>query len=113
MGLIFGHFLTPFLLLLWYKTKVVIWRTVGVSIWILAFHLLDLYWNIIPGKIVAPDDGAGYEVRQFIDFAMFYDFAALVGIGGICIFAMCRSMKKAEPIPVRDPNILTSINYTE
>jgi hypothetical protein len=111
MGLIFGHFLTPFLLLLWYKTKVVVWRTVAVAIWILVFHVLDLYWNIIPGKLVMPDHGEGYLVRQFSISP--YDIAALVGIGGICIFAMCRSMKKAEPIPVRDPNIVTSLNYTE
>jgi hypothetical protein len=112
MGLIFGHFLTPFLCLLWYKTKVVVWRTVAISTWILAFHILDLYWNIVPGKIVDPDsDGAGFLVRQFSITP--YDIAALVGIGGICIFAMCRSMKKAEPIPVRDPNILISINYSE
>ncbi len=112
MGLIFGNFLTPFLCLLWYKTKVVIWRTVAVATWILVFHVLDLYWNIIPGKLVNPDPhAAGYLVRQFSISP--YDIAALVGIGGICIFAMCRSMKKAEPIPVRDPNILTSLNYTE
>lgn len=112
MGLIFGHFLTPFLCLLWYKTKVVIWRTVAISIWILAFHLLDLYWNIVPGKVVDTQaHGAGYIVRQFSITP--FDIAALVGIGGICIFAMCRSMKKAEPIPIRDPNILTSINYSE
>jgi hypothetical protein len=111
MGLIFGHFLTPFLLLLWYNTKVVVWRTVAVSAWILTFHVLDLYWNIVPGKMVAPDHGEGFLVRQFSISP--YDIAALVGIGGICIFAMCRSMKKAEPIPVRDPNILTSLNYTE
>lgn len=111
MGLIFGHFLAPFLLLLWYKTKVVVWRTTVVSVWILTFHLLDLYWNILPGKLVVPDHGEGYLVRQFSVTP--YDIAALLGIGGICIFAMCRSMKKAEPIPVRDPNILNSLNYTE
>ncbi|MGZ0655335.1 hypothetical protein ACWPKO_13015 [Coraliomargarita sp. W4R53] len=111
MGLIFGHFLTPFLLLLWYKTKIVVWRTVVVALWILAFHVLDLYWNIVPGKLVTPDHGPGYLVRQFSISP--YDIAALVGIGGICIFAMCRSMKKAEPIPVRDPNILKSLNYSE
>jgi hypothetical protein len=83
-----------------------------VSSWILAFHLLDLYWNIIPGKLVNPDPHAeGFLVRQFSVSP--YDIAALVGIGGICIFAMCRSMKKAEPIPVRDPNIKLSLNYTE
>jgi hypothetical protein len=111
MGLIFGHFLTPFLLLLWYKTKVVVWRTVGVAVWILSFHLLDLYWNIVPGKQVVPDHGEGYIVRQFSITP--FDIAALVGIGGICIFAMCRSMKKAEPIPIRDPNIQKSLDYAE
>ncbi|MGC6423371.1 MAG: hypothetical protein ACON4O_00115 [Lentimonas sp.] len=111
MGLIFGHFLTPFLCLLWYKTKVVVWRTVAIAIWILGFHLLDLYWNIVPGKLVVPDHGPGYLVRQFS--VSIFDIAALVGIGGICIFAMCRSMKKAEPIPVRDPNIQKSLDYIE
>ena len=112
MGLIFGHFLTPFLCLLWYKTKVVVWRTVGIAIWILVFHVLDLYWNIVPGKMINPDaHSAGYLVRQFS--INWVDLASLVGIGGICIFAYCRSTKKAEPIPVRDPNIELSINYSE
>jgi len=110
MLLIFGQFLIPFLFLLWYKTKVVIWRSVAVSIWILLFTVLDFYWNIIPGKIPA-DNEYGYIVRQFS--VSLYDIAALVGVGGICIFFMLRSMKKAEPIPIRDPNILKSINYAE
>ena len=111
MGLVFGHFLIPFLLLLWYKTKVVIWRSVFVSVWILLFTVLDLYWNILPGKLVAPNHGEGYLVRQFS--VTIYDVAALIGIGGICIWSTCRSMRKAEPIPIRDPNIQNSINYAE
>lgn len=111
MGLVFGQFLIPFLLLLWYKTKVVIWRSIVVASWILVFTVLDLYWNIIPGKLVVPDHGEGYLVRQFSVSP--YDIAALVGVGGICIWSMCRSMRKAEPIPIRDPNIEKSLNYIE
>ena len=111
MGLIFAHFLTPFLCLLWYKTKVVVWRSVAISCWILTFTILDLYWNIIPGKSPAPDHGEGYLIRQFS--ISIYDIAALVGVGGICLFVMFRSMKKVEPIPVCDPNILKSINHAE
>ncbi|MFP4068860.1 MAG: hypothetical protein ACLFVC_01640 [Opitutales bacterium] len=112
MGLIFGHFLIPFLILLWYKTKVVVWRSVAIASWILLFHLLDLYWNIVPGKL--PSEGAhgeGYLVRQFS--VTLFDLAALAGVGGVCIWAVCRSMRKAEPIPLRDPNIEISLNYTE
>ncbi|MEO0508744.1 MAG: hypothetical protein AAF065_02655 [Verrucomicrobiota bacterium] len=111
MGLVFGQFLFPFLLLLWYKTKVVIWRSIFVSCWILTFTVLDLYWNILPGKLVVPDHGEGYLIRQFS--ISIYDISALVGVGGICIWVMLRSMKKTEPIPIRDPNILKSINYAE
>jgi hypothetical protein len=108
MLLIFGHFLTPFIVLLWYKTKVVVWRTVAVSAWILVFHIVDLFWNIIPGKI--PTEG-GYIVRPFT--ISVFDFAAIIGIGGFCIWAYCRSIRKTEPIPIRDPNILKSIDYAE
>ena len=112
MGLVFGHFLIPFLFLLWYKSKVMTQRIVAIAIWILVFHLLDLYWNIVPGKLVNPDaHAAGYLVRQFS--VNWVDLASLVGIGGICVFAFCRSARKTEPIPIRDPNIAISINYTE
>ncbi|ADE53051.1 hypothetical protein [Coraliomargarita akajimensis] len=110
MALIFCNFLTPFLFLLWYKTKVVIWRTVLVASWILVFHVVDLYWNIVPGKIPA-DNEYGYTVRPFS--IEIFDIAAIIGVGGLCIWAFCRSSKKTEPIPVRDPNIVKSLNYTE
>ena len=108
MLLIFAHFLTPFIVLLWYKTKVVVWRTIAVSAWILVFHIVDLFWNIIPGKIPTEH---GYTVRPFT--ISVFDFAAIIGIGGFCIWAYCKSIRKTEPIPIRDPNILKSIDYTE
>lgn len=111
MCLVFCNFFIPFLCLLWYKTKVVVWRSVAIASWILVFHIVDLYWNIVPGKLPTTDHSEGYLVRQFSVTP--YDIAALIGVGGICIWAVCRSMKKAEPIPVRDPNIVASLNYTE
>ena len=111
MLLIFGHFLIPFLLLLWYKTKVVIWKSIGVAVWILLFHIIDLYWNIIPGKVVDLGASNGYYIRQFS--VEVFDIAAIVGIGGICIWAVCSSMLKAEPIPIKDPNVLKSLNHSE
>ena len=109
--LIFAHFVTPFLLLLWYKTKVVVSRLVFVAIWILTFHLVDLYWNLIPGKVIDATASHGYYIRQFS--VEIFDIAAIIGIGGICIWSVCRSMLKAEPIPIKDPNILKSLNHSE
>ncbi len=109
MGLIFLHFFVPFLFLLWYKNKFGS-KLRFIAIWILAFHLLDLYWNIVPQKL-ATDSHGGYTVRQFginpIDVTMF------IGVGAIVIWAFLKSAAKERPIPIRDPRIEESINCHE
>ncbi|GHC06181.1 membrane protein [Cerasicoccus arenae] len=107
MALIFGHFLIPFLVLLFYKTKVIRNRLMGICGWILAFTLLDMYWNILP-KQEADDSVLGYYVQQFIPNV--WDIAALVGIGGIVIWATLRSAAKHKPIPLNDPRIKESLH---
>ena len=107
-GLVFGHFLFPFLYLLFYKSKVKVYRMVIITCWILSFHLLDLYFNILPNKMVA-DNALGYTITPFTVTP--FDAAALIGVGGICIWAFLRSMVKQEPIPIRDPFIQTSIHH--
>jgi hypothetical protein len=110
MGLIFLHFFAPFFMLLRYKNKVTMPNTVFIACWILTFHILDLYWNILPGKKAA-DNVLGYVVRELN--ISFYDVTSLIGIGLICMFAFFRSMNKAEAIPIRDPRILASVNHHE
>jgi hypothetical protein len=109
MALIFMHFFVPFLFLLWYKNKFGV-RLMAVATWILLFHLVDLYWNIVPQKIAA-DNSVGYTVRQFgiswVDLTMF------LGVGAICIWAFLRSAAKERPIPIRDPRINESLNCHE
>jgi hypothetical protein len=113
MCLIFLHFLFPFLMLLRYKNKVQPKNALFIAIWILTFHILDLYWNIVPGKITSldPENVLGYTVRQFN--ISLYDITSLVGVGAIFAFAFFKSMGQAEPIPVRDPRILESVNHHE
>lgn len=111
MGLIFLHFFAPFFMLLRYENKVRMKNALFIACWILTFHILDLYWNIIPGKIKSSEAELGYVVRQF-DISI-YDITSLLGIGAIFAFAFLRSMGKAEPIPVRDPRIIDSVNHHE
>ena len=115
MGLIFGHFFFPFLYLLFYRNKIVGVRLVFIVSWILVFHLLDLYWNIIPGREIAPGAFVGYETRAVFGSHLFWGLATLVGAGCLSAWAVLRSFqsKAAEDIPIRDPRILDSIQYHE
>ncbi len=118
LGLVFFHFLFPFLNLLWYKTKVITSRLMFISAWIIVFHLVDLYYNIIPRqKTVEITDAnpMGYVVSPVIynGLDIVFDLAALVGVGGICVWAFLRSMKTVEVIPIRDPRIESAVNCHE
>ena len=115
MGLIFGHFFFPFLYLLFYRNKIVGVRLLFIVSWILVFHLLDLYWNIIPGREIAPGAFVGYETRGVLGSHLFWGLATLVGAGCLSAWAVLRSFqsKAAEDIPIRDPRILDSIHYHE
>lgn len=110
MLLIFAHFFTPFLFLLWYKNKFGR-RLLFISFFALILHLIDLYWNILPGKIASHENPLHYVIRQF-DIVI-WDISALIGIGGICIWAFLRSTRSTAPIPLRDPRINESINAHE
>ena len=109
LGLVFGHFLVPFVFLLWRSSKFGR-RLLFISIWILAFHALDLYWNIIPGKVWEASLGH-YVVRPFS--IHWVDLASLVGVGGVLVWAFLRSAARTRPIPIRDPRIAESLNCHE
>jgi len=113
MGLIFGHFFAPFLYLLWYRNKIDVQRLLFAACWILTFHLLDVYWNVIPGRVVTAGTEMGYVPRPFT--IEIWDIAAIVGIGGICGFRYLQSLSQTEveDIPVRDPRILESLHHHE
>ena len=110
MGLVFAHFLFPFIYLLWYHNKFGL-RVLFIAIWILAFHGLDMYWNILPGQIPSDENILGFVVRPFIP--NWVDFLTWLGVGSICVWSFIISSRKVKPIPIRDPRILESINAHE
>jgi len=110
LALIFCHFFVPFLWLLWYRNKFGA-RLAFISVWILVFHLLDLYWNILPQKFNSAESASGYIVRQFS--VGFVDILTFIGVGGLVIWFFLRSVASHRPIPVRDPRILESLNTHE
>jgi len=115
MGLIFGHFFFPFLYLLFYQNKVNGPRLVFIVSWILVFHLLDLYWNIIPGREISPGAYVGFEARPVLGTHLVWGIFSLVGIGCLCAWSVLKSFtsQAAEIIPIRDPRILDSLHHHE
>lgn len=113
MGLVFLHFLTPFITLLFYKTKVHAKMITGVAVWILTVGFLDLYWNIVPRQMTDASAPDGYFVNPVIDPNMVYDAAAVIGLGGIVFAIFLQLSSKSQPIPVHDPRIIESVSYHE
>ncbi|OIO59655.1 MAG: hypothetical protein COZ46_05030 [Verrucomicrobia bacterium CG_4_10_14_3_um_filter_43_23] len=105
-GLVFGYFFIPFLLLLFYRNKIIPARLIFICCWILVFFICDLYFNILPSKENA-DNVLGYVVTQFSITG--FDIAAIIGVGGICAWSFLRSARKRAPIPFRDPRINESV----
>lgn len=109
MGLIFAHFFVPFLYLLWYNNKFGM-RIVIIAAWTLTFHLLDLYWNIVPTKKFDAATGEA-TIRQF--YVHWVDITTIIGVGALVLWVLLSSAKRTKAIPTRDPRILESLNAHE
>jgi len=108
MWLVFGFFLLPFLLLLFYRTKVVASRLVAVAWLILLGGLADLQFNAIPRQ-----DHASLAVEPFLTPYLALDLLSVLGFGAVVAAVFLRSAGQAECIPVHDPRIQESLDYHE
>ncbi len=110
IGILFGHFVVPFLFLLSYRYKVTHGRMRFISIWILAVIFLDICYNILP---VLKD--AHGNALPFFSLNLIWTLSATVGVGGICVWAYLRSFMSsgAKLIPIRDPRIKECLTHHE
>jgi hypothetical protein len=108
MTLLFGHFVVPFLLLLSYKRKLSKTQMPWVSAWIAMIFLLDLIYNIWPAKKTPLGDPL-----PFLALHQVWTLTAVVGIGGVCVWAYLRSFATTKLVPIRDPRIGECLVYHE
>jgi hypothetical protein len=108
MLLLFGHFFVPFFLLLSYKRKLSRTQMPWVALWIAAIFLLDLIYNVWPSK----KDVNG-DALPFLQLHQLWTVTAVIGVGGICVWAYLRSFPTTKLIPIRDPRISESLTYHE
>jgi hypothetical protein len=98
--LVFGHFLVPFLYLLSYKHKIVHKKIKFISIWIPCIIFFDLCYNILPA--MKNEHG---DPLPFLSLNLLWTITAVIGVGGIWLFAYLKSFPTAKLIPIRDPRI--------
>jgi len=109
IGLIlFGHFLVPFLYLLSYKHKIVHAKIKRIAIWIPCVIFFDLCYNILP----ALKDEQGNPLPLF-SLNLLWTITAVIGVGGIWLYAYLKSQPTTKLIPIHDPRINECLQHHE
>lgn len=106
--LVFGHFVVPFLFLLWYKIKVVPNYLRAILLWVLGVSFIDICYNILP----ALKDANG-EPLHFFSGNLLWALSSLIGVGGVWVWSYLRSFPTTKLIPIHDPRIEESLHHKE
>lgn len=104
--LLFGHFFLPFFFFLGNANKKAPGRMVFICVWLLLIQLLDLIYNIVPAQKLANGDPVPFGVSP-------WTVTAVLGVGGVCLWAFLNSFARTRCIPIRDPRIVESLQLHE
>lgn len=117
--LLVGHFAFPFVILMSRWTKRLAPALAGFAAWQLAFHWLDLYWNIMPNYQwgTALHDGTPYSTGPLSGDPLMHtvgfsavDVTIVIALVGILVAAVGKNMK-GNLIPTRDPMLPLSVKH--
>lgn len=97
--LVVGHFLLPFFALLSWRLKRIPVLLAGVCGWVLALHLVDIYWLILPAL-----HPAGFHPNWL-------DLAALAGVGGMTVAYGVWQFRGRIVAPIADPRYEESLEF--
>ncbi|GAB5561127.1 MAG: hypothetical protein SynsKO_27740 [Synoicihabitans sp.] len=106
--ILFGHFFFPFFGLISYPAKVSQKWMKFMATFISVVVLIDIIYNVWPSKKNELGDPF-----PFFALHQVWTLTAIVGIGGICVWAYLKSFPTAKLIPIRDPRIGESLTYHE
>jgi hypothetical protein len=99
MVILFGHFVLPFVVLLFRGVKRSPRLLSAIAIYFLVMHWVDQYWMAFP---TLNRDGAHFS---------WMDIAAVVGIGGIFVWAFWSKLVTQPVVPIGDPRLEESIHF--
>lgn len=114
-----GQWAFPFVFLLSRWTKRILPSLVAFCVWVLVFHWLDLYWNVMPNlQWMTLDHGAAHYVAGPLagDPAMHHigfsavDVTTWIGLIGVLVAGVGMSLK-GNLIPTKDPQLPSSLAF--
>jgi hypothetical protein len=94
-----GHFVVPFFFLLPRAVKRSATALAVASAWLLAMHLLDLYWLVMP------------NLHRTGMSPSLLDAAAVIGCCGVFLAAFGFALKRQALVPLRDPRLPESLTF--
>ncbi|MGH7130785.1 MAG: quinol:cytochrome C oxidoreductase [Phycisphaerales bacterium] len=101
--LVFGHFIAPLVILLFRGVKRSTFLLGLMAVWLLAMHLLDIFWLIRP--ITFMEHGRGVqEIPGMIGFA-WVDITGIAGPLCVVIALLVWKVGRSPLIPMRDPRL--------
>lgn len=98
-ALALGHFVVPFFFLLPRTVKRNATALAVAATWLLAMHLLDLHWLVMPNL-----HPAGMVLTVL-------DATALIGCCGVFLAAFGGALKRQALVPLRDPRLPESLTF--
>ena len=103
VGVLTLHFVLPFLILLSHDVKRNRRLIPIVACWMIAMRVLDIFWLTQPEFLSSP-----FEMR-----ALLWDFAAVLGLGGLWLWFFAGQLKRRPLLPLGDPKLSEAIANNE
>jgi hypothetical protein len=109
LTMMFGHFLLPFLILLFRGVKKKMALLALLAAWQLIMHAVDMFWQIRPTVYMTVSEAGQYMPGKL--GLSWVDITGLLGPIGIFAAAVIWSIRRAPLIPVKDPRLVESLNH--
>lgn len=103
-----GHFVLPFLLLIWRRCKRTPWQLAMVSGYMILMVIMDMVWIIRPMVTFSSAAETGENAGVF---GLLIDIAGVVGVLGIFAGVAALKIAKNPLLPIKDPMLHESMKH--
>ncbi|MBS0190410.1 MAG: hypothetical protein U0573_14085 [Phycisphaerales bacterium] len=104
--LCFGHFIAPFLILLFRSVKRSYHALMLIAVWMIFINFTDMFFIVRP--MVTTRDTVGETSPMS---GLWVDFAAALGVLGLLGFLVIRRMAKLPLVPTKDPRLPEALHH--